>query len=228
MQAQLQIKMNDNLFLHDPQDTELGRNILHRSILLIHKSGLEDFNFKKLAAEAGTSEASVYRYFENKHRLLTYLVSWYWSWLDYQIGFAINNVKRPDAKLKKIIRLLATPVKDDQSISYINESILHEIVIEQGAKAYLTKHVVEDNKLQFFRPYEDLCTHIGNIILEYNPRYKYSRSLSSTIIEIAHMQKFFKNNLPSLTDFGEKKDDSMIIAFLESIVFCSLKSNDKL
>ena len=227
MHPQLQIKMNANLFLHNPQDTELGRNILHHSILFINKNGLEDFTFKKLAAEAGTSEASVYRYFENKHRLLTYLVSWYWSWLDFQIRFVTNNLKRPDMKLKKISRLLATPVKDDQSISYINESILHEIVIEQGAKAYLTKHVVEDNKLQFFKPYKDLCSHIGDIILECNPLYKYSRSLSSSIVEVAHMQKFFRQNLPSLTDFGERSDDLIIISFLEQMVFSALRSDDK-
>jgi AcrR family transcriptional regulator len=222
MQMQLQIKMNDNLFLHNPQETELGKNILHHSILLIHKNGLEDFTFKKLAAAAGTTEASVYRYFENKHRLLTYLVSWYWSWLDYQISFTTNNVKKPEVKLKNIIRLLATPVKDDQSISYINESILHEIVVEQGAKAYLTKHVAEDNKLELFKPYKDLCHRIGDIILEYNPDYKYPHSLSSTIIEIAHLQKFFKYNLPSLTDFGETRDESKIIAFIEGLFFCNL------
>ena len=222
MQMQLQIKMNDNLFLHNPQDTELGKNILHHSILLIHKNGLEDFTFKKLAAAAGTTEASVYRYFENKHRLLTYLVSWYWSWLDYQISFTTNNVIKPEVKLKNIIRLLATPVKDDQSISYINESILHEIVVEQGAKAYLTKHVAEDNKLEFFKPYEDLCHRIRNIISECNPDYKYPHSLSSTIIEIAHLQKFFKYNLPSLTDFGETRDETKIIAFLEDLVFNSI------
>lgn len=227
MQALLHIKMNDNLFLHDPQNTDLGRSILYHSVLLIHRNGLEDFTFKKLAAEVRTSEASVYRYFENKHRLLTYLVSWYWIWLDYQIRFVTNNVRRPDVKLKKIIRQLATPVKDDQSINYINESILHEIVIEQGAKAYLTKHVVEDNKLQFFMPYKNLCSHISDIILECNPRYRYPRSLSTTIIEIAHMQKFFKQNLPFLTDFGDTKDESKIISFLEDMVFSTLLKDDK-
>ena len=223
MQMLLQIKMNDNLFLHNPQETELGKNILHHSILLIHKNGLEDFTFKKLAAAAGTTEASVYRYFENKHRLLTYLVSWYWDWLHYQISFTTNNVKKPEIKLKNIIRLLATPVKDDQSISYINESILHEIVVEQGAKAYLTKHVAEDNRLELFKPYKDLCAHIGEIILECNPKYKFPRSLSSTIIEIGHLQKFFKQHLPSLTDFDAAKDESKIISFLEDMVFCCIK-----
>ena len=224
---QLQIKINDNLFLHDPQETELGKNLLKHSILLIYKNGLEDLTFKKLAVATRTTEASVYRYFENKHRLLTYLVSWYWGWLDYQIRFVTNNVRKPEVKLKRIIRLLATPVKDDLSTSYINERLLHEIVVEQGAKAYLTKQVAQDNKLEIFKPYMDLCSRISDVILECNPSYKYSRSLSSTIIEVAHTQKFFKRNLPSLTDFGETGGESKIIAFLEDIVFNNLVHGDK-
>ena len=119
------------------------------------------------------------------------------------------------------------PVEDDQSIDYINESILHEIVIDQGAKAFLTKHVVEDNNLNLFKPYKDLCLRISVIILKCKPEYKYSRSLSNTIIEVAHMQKFFKQNLPSLTDFADTQDDAGIISYLEDLVFSTLQNGSK-
>ena len=40
---------------------------------------------------------------------------------------------------------------------------------------------------------------------------------------MAHFQNFFMNNLPSLTDFGNKKEESEIIEFLNDLVFTSLK-----
>ena len=196
--------------------------ILH-SIRLINKSGFETFTFKKLAEDIGTTEAGIYRYFENKHRLLIYITAWYWSWLEYRVTVNTNNIKDPVIKLKKVIQLLATTVKDDIKTSYVNESILHQIIIAEGTKAYLTKHVTEDNKDQLFKPYKDLCAKIGDIILEYNPKYKFPKSLSSTIIEMAHFQNFFMNNLPSLTDFGKDKTESKIVAFLEELVFSSIK-----
>lgn len=80
-----------------------------------------------------------------------------------------------------------------------------------------------DNKEQLFKPYKDLCTVIADIILEYNPKYKYPRSLASTIVEMAHFQNFFMINLPSLTDFGKSKDEFKVVSFLEDLVFSSIK-----
>lgn len=225
MKLQLQIKMNEALFLRNPESSELGKNILKHSIQLIYKSGFEAFTFKKLADDIGTTEAGIYRYFENKHKLLVYLTAWYWGWLEFQISFHTNNLKDPSVKLKRIIKLLAATVEDDEQTSYINESLLHKIIISEGSKAYLTKHVGEDNKQQFFKPYKDLCAVIGIIISECNPKYKYPKSLASTIIEMAHFQNFFMNNLPSLTDFGKTKEETEIIAFLNDLVFNSLKKS---
>jgi len=223
MELQLQIKMNEKLFLRNPDQTELGKKIILHSIQLIHKSGFESFTFKKLAVDIGTTEAGIYRYFENKHRLLIYIAAWYWSWLEYRVTVSTNNIKDPVVKLKRVIKLLATVVEDDVKTSYVNENVLHQIIIAEGTKAYLTKHVSEDNKDQLFKPYKDLCAKIGDIILECNPKYKYPKSLSSTIIEMAHFQNFFMNNLPSLTDFGKTKDESAIVSFLEDLVFSAIK-----
>ena len=222
MELQLQIKMNEALFLRNPEQSELGKKIIRHSIELIYKNGFEAFTFKKLAVDIGTTEAGVYRYFENKHRLLLYIVAWYWSWLEYQINYHTNNIIDPEIKLKLVIKLLATTVKDDEKTSHVNESLLHQIVISEGSKAYLTKHVTEDNKHHFFKPYKDLCAVIGNLLLEYNPKYEYPKSLASTIIEIAHFQNFFMHNLPSLTDFGQNKDEAKITSFLDDFVFASL------
>ncbi|HSN61183.1 MAG TPA: TetR/AcrR family transcriptional regulator [Ferruginibacter sp.] len=223
MELQLKIKMNEKLFLRDPEQTELGKKIIQYSTQLIHKNGFEAFTFKKLAEEIGTTEAGIYRYFENKHRLLIYLTAWYWSWLEYSVAVHNNNIDDPMVKLKRIINLLALTVEDDLKTSHINENILHQIVIAEGSKAYLTNHVSEDNKDRLFKPYKDLCAKIGDIILECNPQYKYPKSLASTIIEMAHFQNYFMKYLPALTDFGNTKDELEIVSFLSDLVFSSIK-----
>jgi AcrR family transcriptional regulator len=223
MDIHLQIKMNEKLFLRDPEQSELGKKIIQDSIQLIYKNGFEAFTFKKLAVDIGSTEAGIYRYFENKHRLLIYLTAWYWSWLEYQVTFHTNNIQDPVVKLKMVIKLLATTLEDSVSTPHVDKNILHQIIITEGTKAYLTKRVSEDNKDQLFKPYKDLCARIGNMILECSPNYLYPKSLASTIIEMAHFQNFFMKNLPSLTDFAENKDEAEIVRFLEDLVFSSLK-----
>jgi hypothetical protein len=222
MKIQLHIKMNERLFLRDPEKSELGRKIILHSIQLIHKNGFEDFTFRKLAKEMSSTEAGIYRYFENKHKLLIYLTAWYWSWLEYQVSFHTQNIEDPSIKLKMVIKLLASTVQDDTRTDHIDESCLHQIIITESSKTYLTRNVSQDNKDQLFKPYKDLCAVIGSIILECNPNYKYPKSLASTIIEMAHFQNFFMHNLPSLTDFGAHKDELDIISFLEDLVFSSI------
>jgi AcrR family transcriptional regulator len=223
MKPQLQIRMNEALYLRNPESSALGKSIIKHSVEMIYAQGIEAFTFKKLAAEIGTTEASIYRYFENKHKLLVYLTAWYWGWLEFQISFHTNNIKDPAVKLKRVIKLLTSTVVDDKQTHHINESFLHQIIIAEGSKAYLTKQVGEDNKQQFFKPYKDLCAVIGHIISEVNPKYKYPKSLATTIVEMAHFQNFFMNNLPSLTDFGKTKEESEIITFLNDLVFSSVK-----
>ena len=218
--------MNEGLYLRNPEDTELGRKILKHSVELIYKLGFEAFTFKKLAEEISSTEAGIYRYFENKHKLLIYITAWYFGWIEFQINFQTNNIKDHKVKLQKIINLLTSPIEDDKQTSYIDESLLHPVIVAEGSKAYLTKQVAEDNKLEFFQPYKDLCTLIGNVILAYNPNYKFPRSLASTIVEIAHFQNFFMHNLSSLTDFSKRNKETEIVEFLNDLVFSSLDRSD--
>jgi AcrR family transcriptional regulator len=156
MKLALQFNMNPSLYLRDPEGTDLGKNIIQHSIQLIHDTGFEAFTFKKLAESIGTTEAGVYRYFENKHKLLVYIISWYWRWLDFQIGYQTKNLTNPVSKLKKVITILATTVEDDLMTGHVDESILHQILISEGSKAFLTKQVNQDNKQEYFKPYKDL------------------------------------------------------------------------
>ncbi|MEQ9413069.1 MAG: TetR/AcrR family transcriptional regulator [Cyclobacteriaceae bacterium] len=214
--------MNQKLFLRNPEDSDLGRRIIKNGIILIHEIGFEAFTFKKLSKEINTTEAGVYRYFENKHRLLLYVVDWYWSWQEYRLLYHTNNMASTEDKIKMAIKLLSDPVEDDISTDYISEKLLYEIVMAEGAKSFLTKHVAEDNKDKLFKPYKDLSQRIAALIHEYNASYGYPNSLASTIIETAHFQKFYANNLPSLTDFGNGNKDKTLAHFIEKLVFSSI------
>lgn len=223
MEWQLHPKMNEKLYLKDPEGSEIGKNILKRSVALINTLGFELFTFKKLAEDVGTTEATVYRYFENKYRLLNYIVAWYWHWLDYQLMFNTNNITDSRQKIKTITNILTWQLEGKHASGYlIDMDDLHEIIIAESSKVYLTKHVSEDNQHQLFKPYKNFCAHIAQIFIAYNPNYIYSRSLASTIVEMAHFQDFFMTNLPSLTDFAETKSLKNVRDFLDSLIFSSL------
>ena len=220
MELNLRIRMNEKLYLRNPEDSVLGKKIVNQGLTLINKLGFEEFTFKKLAQQVETTEASIYRYFENKHRLLVYLITWYWSFLEYKIVFSLNNITDPKAKLKTIIRLLVIePKKDIQELDFVAEAEAYRLVKWEGSKAYLTRNVTKDNKDRLFKPYKDICVRIAVIIKECNPKYKYSNSLSRTLLEMSHAQKFFMENLPLLSD---AKNDEKLIAFLENLVFSAI------
>ncbi len=223
MNWQLHPKMNELLYLRDPEKSEIGKKIIQKSIKLIRELGFESFTFKKLAEVIPTTEATVYRYFENKHRLLSYVVAWYWYWLDYQVMFKTNNIKDPKEKIGTINSILTWQLDIEHNIlQEINIEDLHEIIILEASKVYLTKHVTEDNKSELFKPYKNLCHRISDIYQEYNPNYSYPRSLASTVLEMSHFQNFFMINLPSLTDFEETKSMEYVKSFLDTLVFSAL------
>jgi AcrR family transcriptional regulator len=224
MNISIKIETKNNIFNKDPEQSELGRNIISNSIKLIDEIGFEAFTFKKLACEIKSTEASVYRYFENKHQLLVYLTSWYWAWIDFQIDYKINNIEDPIKKIKVIIKIISESSLSDPSITHIDESLLHNIVISESSKAYLTKNVDAENDDGYFLTYKNLCKKIAGVISEINPEYKYARTLASNIIETAHEQIFFAKHLPSLTDLKVKNDNySEVCEFLEHIVLKLLK-----
>ncbi|WP_027303287.1 TetR/AcrR family transcriptional regulator [Rudanella lutea] len=227
MEYTVHVRMNEHLFLRDPESSELGRKIVRQGIALFGELGFEDATFRKLADRIGTKEASIYRYFENKHRLLVYLVAWYWRWAEYQLIFQTNNLKDPHEKLERVLRLLLlkdlSHAPESNGADGIDLKMLHSIVIREASKAYLTHHVTEDNRQQLFKPYKDLCGRIADIILEQQPDYPFARSLASTLVEMAHYQTFFMQHLPSLTDFKAAQNDDQLLDFLRHLLFASLE-----
>lgn len=215
---QIQIHISEKLYLKDPESTELGQKIVSSSIDLIDDIGFEHFTFKKLAKVIHSTEASIYRYFENKHKLLIYLVSWYWNWLAYRLYIETYRVEASQEKLQVAIRIFChtagpfppPPGKD------INR--LYRIVVSESPKAYLTKEVEQDNKEGAFLSYKRFCREIAEIVREINPNYPYPTSLVSTAVESAHQQKYFSEHLPSLTEVsgGDKEE---VTGYLSDLVF---------
>lgn len=222
MELQLRIKMNEKLFLRDPESTELGRKIVREAVKMIEQLGFEDFTFKKLAEKTGTTEASIYRYFENKHRLLLYIIAWYWAWMEYLVVYQIHNLDNAELRIKKVIELLSGNIPADVGNDDLDKKALLSVVICEINKVYLTKEVNTDNRQKLFKPYKDLCSRIAGLLHDYNPKYIYSHSLASTLLEMAHTQYFFMHHLPSLTDFGKGKNHTELQKFLEHLVFAAL------
>lgn len=225
----LGFKLNPNLYLRDPQSTELGQNIIQHSIKIIEKIGFDEFTFKKLGTEMGSPEASVYRYFENKHRLLLYLIDWYWTWLDYRIDYQNQNIESPQQRLRNTIKMLVDKKKSDPEIPFVDAQMLQRIVHSEFEKTYLTKQVDADNKEGLFLPYKGLCKKIGQIIKEINPKYAYPQSLASTIMLSATHQLYYAQHLPSLTNIRKdsKQKFTEMAEFLESLVMQTLNIKDR-
>lgn len=202
----LRLEMNEKLFLKNPQDTELGRKIIRHAIAMIDQLGLEAFTFKKLSDEIASTEASIYRYFENKHKLLVYLIAWYWNWLEYRIDFETNNLSTATEKLNIAIHFICKRQCYDKSFPSVDEEALQRIVINESEKTYLTKQVDTDNEDGLFWGYKSLCHKIACMVKEINPKYPYPHALMSTCLQAAHQQIFFSEHLPSLTELAEHRE----------------------
>lgn len=220
----LAFRLNPHLYLRDPQHTELGQNIIRVSVELIDRLGFEQFTFKKLAEEINSTEASIYRYFENKHRLLLYLIGWYWNWLEYKIDLSTSSIKDPEEKLKACIRVIVEEKTYDDTFEFINEEALDRIVLSELDKTYLTKQVDSDNKEGFFGGFKSLCKKIAEWVTQVNPLYEFPNALVSTILLSAKQQLFFSDHLPGLTNLskGEVRYRKLE-QYLTILLFTSIK-----
>lgn len=225
----INLKINENIFKKDPQSTDLGRRILQHSILLIDEIGLERFTFGKLAKQIESTEASIYRYFDNKHLLFVYLLNWYWEWMKFRIDYNTMNIDDPIRKLEITLNVIVDTARRDASVDFIDEDILHQIVVSEGTKGYHTKSIDEENKYGYFLSYKTLCLKIAENILAINPTFKYPRSLASTLIETANNSIYFAKHLPRLTDIKSSSPDftDHVIDLLKNLAFGTINQKKK-
>ena len=201
--SHLKIQVNEKIYVKDPETSPLGKKIVEQSILLIDEIGFDNFTFKKLGEKIGSNESSIYRYFENKHKLLVYLSSWYWSWMEYKLVFATTNILDPTEKLNKAITIVTEKVTNDTSTEHINEAILNKIIIAEFTKTVQTKEVDQENKEGFFLIYKRVINRIVDIVKEVNPEYPFAKSLVSAIVEGSLHQHFLTEHLKTITDCNE-------------------------
>jgi len=206
--ANIKIQVNPKTYVKDPETSDLGKKIIQNSILLIDEIGFEEFTFKKLGEKIGSNESSIYRYFENKHKLLVYLSSWYWAWIEYRLVFSTNNIDNKIEKLKKAIAIVTESIEDYSKTEHINEAVLNKIIIEEFTKTFHSKQVDEENKEGFFMIYKQVNYRIEKMILDVNPDYPFAKSLVSSIIEGSLHQHFLKNHLKTITNCNENVNPS--------------------
>jgi len=219
----IKFKLNDSLYNRDPQETVLGRKIIKYSIELMDEIGFESFTFKKLAIRISSTEKSVYRYFESKHFLLLFLTSWYWEWVHYLISINIKTINDPSMQLKIAIENIVYATSENPLTPYVNENLLHSIIINEGSKSYHTFSVDNENKAGLFLSYKLLVEMVASIIRAINPEFEYSTSLSSNLFEMANNQIYFARHLPRLTSIPnstkcEKELIRMLVLFSNKLL----------
>ena len=200
----VKISVNDKIFLKDPESTNLGKRIVEHGILLIDEIGFENFNFRKLGKQINSNESSIYRYFENKHKFLVYITSWFWGWKEYQLVFATHSISDENEKLQKAIEVITKPVEKDNRFGHINEISLSNIIINESSKSFMTKEVDEENKDGYFSVYKRLVKRLSDMISEVNDSYPYPSSLASTVIDGTLHQHFLRDHFRSLTECNDQ------------------------
>jgi AcrR family transcriptional regulator len=220
MFLQIKLTIPNCTCLKDPQETKLGVLIMQNSIELIDEIGFEAFTFKKLAQKINSTEASVYRYFENKHQLLMFLYAWYWGKIEYQIHVETLHIEGTEEKLFKAIKMLIEKKNANDIYTFVDELKLKRIIENEGIKSILNKKVDDVNKNGAFDNYKNLVAKLGGWIQEIMPNYPYSKMLVTTLVEGAHIQHFFADHLPRLTDKQQDQDnvENFFIEFLNILI----------
>ena len=225
MEVSLKFKLNEHLFLRDPELSEIGKSIVSSAIELIYEIGFEQFTFKKLAARINSTEPTVYRYFASKHKLLTYILNWYWSYLEYVCKIRLAELSDPSKKLLLVLEIIIHHQNHQAQIQDYNLDHLHHIVISESSKSYLVKEVDEINSEMVFAPLKSLCLFISDIILQLNAEFPYPKSLASTLLETAHDQQFFSEHLPKLTDNNSRqRHKEYVMGYLTRLAFSAIKT----
>ncbi|WP_417887761.1 TetR/AcrR family transcriptional regulator [Zunongwangia sp.] len=220
--SNFRLSIPENIFIKDPQSSKLGRRILENAISLIQKQGLEGFTFKKLADHIASNESSIYRYFENKHKLLLYLISWYWGWIEYKLVFKTNNIEDKEEVLRRAIIAVTEKPKKDETFGFINEEELHFIVIQEYSKVFQTKDIDTENKNGYFEIYERLTNRLSRLIAAVKPEYEFPKTLSTNILHGSLQHHYLGQHFSELSD-ENSKSENFVTDFFQQLVFKTIQ-----
>lgn len=215
------IEVNSNLYLKDPSSSNLGKEIVFQGISLMDEIGFEKFTFKKLAIQIETTEATVYRYFENKHLFLVYVTNYYWQLMGNMLVYETSNLTNSKQRIEKLITLICKTFDKGQMCHWVELSNLQKLVMHEASKTYLTTDVDQENKAGYFAAYKEFVEISSQIILAHKSDFEYAHALVSTMLESVWQQRFFAEHLPKLTD--NLKTDAQLEAFCNKLCFGMLE-----
>lgn len=204
--AFVHLRPDDALFLKDPESSELGRSMLSEGLVLMNTLGLESFTFRKLAARMGSTEVSLYKYFPNKQRLLQYYYQLYWLWLRQLCGRHAEMARDPREALTAAMEAICGVWPKELPPLQLDPWELRRLVIDEGMKSYMHKHVDEDNAHRLFAPYKSLSAFLAELLVACRKDVPLPRSFATTMIEMAHSLPFAMDHLPSLTELSARKN----------------------
>lgn len=213
--SSLKLNISSCLYLKDPESSELGQKILSQSIEMIHELGIENFNFKKLGKQIDSNESSIYRYFENKYRLLQYLSAMYWGIIEYRLVIETNAIEDYSKKLLRAIKILTLKPKNIDSYSDFDQLKLRDIIIEEFTKSYHYKDIDIDNEEGNFKIYKRLILRIVEMINMVDHSYDFPKALSCHIVEGALQQYYIQRHFKSLTD---RKNENQVYEFYKDMI----------
>ena len=110
-------------------------------------------------------------------------------------------------KIEIAISIIANASVHEALTDYIDQKKLHSIVIKEGAKSYHKQEIDEENKIGLFLSYKELVEKVSGFICEFNPDFKYRKSLVSNLMEMASNQIYFAEHLPRLTDIVDNENE---------------------
>lgn len=217
----IRVEVNKNIYLKDPFSSDLGKVIVVKGLEMIVELGLEQFTFKKLAGNIDCTESAIYRYFENKHKLLLFLMVWYWGYLEQNLVVTTANLADPKKRLKIAIELLVRgpmyKVND-----YIDPDSLRNLLTAEATKGLMTKEIDQEYQNGVFHYYHKIGNRIAEIITEINPDYEFPKALVSTVMVSSLMQSYYSEHLPGMTEIN--KGDKKCIEFFLNMVFKTIEN----
>lgn len=220
----ISIAVSPETYLRNPLQTELGRNIIKHGIDLLSEKGFQCFNFKHLACEMKSTEASVYRYFENKQMLLVYLTSWYWEYMDYLIMLNSRNIEDPKKRLKIAIRTIVNVASQEHPVDYIDLKKLHRIVVEQSTKVTHSKKLMNCNKSSLFSNFENLNNNLSEMITSCDPEFKYPSAMATNLLKMATDHTYYAEHICSVTEITNCRNtkyeqiEEMLVYFINRLL----------
>lgn len=211
-------------FLKDPDSSETGREIIRHGASMMASHGVESFTFRKLAAQAGITEATVYRYFSNKHQMLMYLLNRYWNALEYRAMQETVHINDPLERLGRLAELLTVPVASTAA-DHAMAADLYSIAMSESIKVHLGTETGSDWQKGMLNGYARITGLVAETLKVARPLYPYPHAWAATFVDSAMQQQFLLRHLPDLTEIEPSK--ASLTAFLRSLIPNSAAQTDE-